>query len=477
MKKTYTTKMPDKVGAFEKASKIISSLGLNITRVSYNKAVDIHFLFIEVEGENEAIEKATTLLNSAGYIVNDTTVGNIMLINFILPDTPGSLYPVLRLINHYNFNISYISSQADGTAFQNFRMGFMIESQNDVSEFLKQVSTICEFKIVSYTPCEQTLDNTVFYLTFANWISKRINLSANQKLELIVQSNLIMELLRDRPKAQYDTFDYIRRFAEKLYCYHDSDFKSRISKHQINNRIEIILIEPPCGSNICLLKSYDKILCVDGGFYCYSKEAMKIIYDMIPDFDSCDNIMVLTHADVDHCGISYYFDKIFTSYTCKENFCNENKGLDNLREQNPIHSPYVHISKLLSKYQTISQSKLKVIGNREIISSEPLSFIGNLGFDSLNFEVYEGFGGHVRGEIILIEKTHRIAFTGDIFINVKDCIPEQKDFNLLAPYLMMSVDTLPQEAKREREKLSQLLSRGQWRIFGGHGNMLNLNID
>lgn len=51
MKKTFTTTMPDRVGAFLRASQAIGELGANITRVSYNKAVDTHMLFIEVEAE------------------------------------------------------------------------------------------------------------------------------------------------------------------------------------------------------------------------------------------------------------------------------------------------------------------------------------------------------------------------------------------------------------------------------------------
>ena len=50
MKKTYVTTMPDHVGAFLKASRCMAALGLNITRVSYTKAIDIHTLFIEADG-------------------------------------------------------------------------------------------------------------------------------------------------------------------------------------------------------------------------------------------------------------------------------------------------------------------------------------------------------------------------------------------------------------------------------------------
>ncbi|HBE78448.1 MAG TPA: MBL fold hydrolase, partial [Firmicutes bacterium] len=50
-KKSYITSMPDKTGAFLLASRIIAKHNGNIVRVSYNKAVDLHMLFIDVEAD------------------------------------------------------------------------------------------------------------------------------------------------------------------------------------------------------------------------------------------------------------------------------------------------------------------------------------------------------------------------------------------------------------------------------------------
>ena len=47
MKKTYITTMPHHIGAFLKASECLAKLNINITRVSYNKAIDSHTLFIK----------------------------------------------------------------------------------------------------------------------------------------------------------------------------------------------------------------------------------------------------------------------------------------------------------------------------------------------------------------------------------------------------------------------------------------------
>ena len=65
MKKTYVTSMPNRIGAFLKASKCFSELGVNITRVSYNKAVDSHTLFIDAEGTEEQLRKADAELEKS----------------------------------------------------------------------------------------------------------------------------------------------------------------------------------------------------------------------------------------------------------------------------------------------------------------------------------------------------------------------------------------------------------------------------
>jgi len=59
--------MPNHIGAFLKASKSFSALGINITRVSYNKAVDSHTLFIDAEGTEEQLKKADIELEKIGY--------------------------------------------------------------------------------------------------------------------------------------------------------------------------------------------------------------------------------------------------------------------------------------------------------------------------------------------------------------------------------------------------------------------------
>lgn len=468
MKKTFTTVMPDKVGAFLVASEIMTELGLNITRVSYNKAIDTHMLFIEAEGTAESLKQATLLLKEKGYLHNQKDNGNIILLEFNLRDVPGSVKSVLSLIGSFNFNISYISSQENGTEYQHFRMGLFIENGADISQFIRQASELCDVRIINYDPTETVLDNTVFYMSFANKIADKNNLNEENKKNLIVNSNLIMELLNERKSPPYKTFDYIGKFADKMAYYRGNSYVPRESQFVFGN-IKITLLEPPCGSNICIIDSENGLLAIDSGFACFKEESLKAIKRIIPDFDSRKKDIVITHTDVDHCGMLDCFDRIFLSKKAKSNFEAEYQGLDCLREKNQIHAPYVRISKILSAYKPPQLDKLCVIGGTDQPLDKLIEHIGILENGELTFDVYEGSGGHVLGEIILVERRLHIVFTGDIFINIKELSAEQTSFNRIAPFLMTSVDSIPKVAEKERKELLNILGSGEWLIFGGHG--------
>ena len=102
--------MPNHIGAFLKASQCFASLGINITRVSYDKAVDSHMLFLDVEGTQQAIRKADAQLEKIGYLQDHTGNSSIVLLEFCLKDVPGSVTAILELIDAFRFNISYINS-------------------------------------------------------------------------------------------------------------------------------------------------------------------------------------------------------------------------------------------------------------------------------------------------------------------------------------------------------------------------------
>ena len=475
MRKTFTTQMPDRAGAFFIASRIISEAGGNITRVSYNKAIDTHTLFVEVDGAPRQLEMISSKLEQAGYLGDGGTQGKVILMEFKLEDRPGAVFPVLELINRYDFNISYISSQENGTPYQYFKMGLFIDNTADVAAFLTNVSRLCEVRIIHYDKSGKTLDNTVFYMSFASAIAKKLSLSETDTKELVVQSNRVMQILDEKNQSPYQTFEYIGKFADCLVKWMGNGFHPRISHWELKSGGALHLIEPPCGSNTWILERNGKLLFFDSGFACYRNEMEMVLRNLFPSFERMEKQIAITHVDVDHSGLLDWFNVVYVSQESYNNFCLEQEGRANFREQNPIHAPYSTISKLLTGYHPPEIVRLHRIGGKPSEKqNELLTPIGKLFFEGLEFQVIEGKGGHIRGECIFLCSEEKLAVTGDVFVNLKDMNQEQVEFNRLAPFLMTNVDTDPMTASDERKELLSML-RGEWSICGGHGGMFHWN--
>ena len=350
MKKTYVTSMPNHIGAFLKASECFSALGVNITRVSYNKAVDSHTLFIDAEGTEEQLKKADVQLQSIGYLQSNVNRSSIVLIEFYLEDIPGSVTSVLRLINDFNFNISYISSQENGTEYQLFKMGLYIEEPDKISEFLKEAEKLCRVRVIDYNSSEKVYDNSIFYNTYVMGLSKTMGLSEAVSKELLVHVNLAMQTLDEQGLSPYRTFDSISKFAELLGASRGKAFAPRISTHKISDNTEFILIEPPCGSNTLIIRSNGQLLFIDSGYACYADEMLDVFKKLVPNFDMIKKTVLVTHADVDHCGLLPLFDEIIASKKTALCLKNEYVGNDGYREKNPLHKPYINICKILTAY-------------------------------------------------------------------------------------------------------------------------------
>ena len=434
MRKTYVTKMPNHIGAFLKASKCFSELGVNITRVSYNKAVDSHTLFIEVDGDESQLEIAGAMLKEIGYLSNGDENSKIILLEFRLKDEPGTVTGILELISHFNLNISYMSSQENGSGFQQFKMGLYVNEESGLSDFLEQAATLCDVRIIKYNKTEKVFDNSLFYNSYVNGLVKMLSLSGQKKEELLVNVNLAMQTLDEQGLSPFKTFDSIRRFAELLSECKAEMFEPRITEHYMTPKTKITLIEPDCGSNTAILESDGERLFIDSGYTCYKNEMLALIKSIIPDFKKGKERLLITHADVDHCGLMNEFDEIIVSKRTAESLVGESTDRVGFRERNSLHMPYVNICKILTEYEVVEKNKLRPMWNESSLSSA-IEKIGDFRVGELNFEVYEGAGGHLPGEIVLIDFEHHIAFTGDIFINLTGLTKKQAAYNRYAPIL------------------------------------------
>lgn len=469
MKKTYITTMPDHIGAFLKASECFAMLNINITRVSYNKAIDSHTLFIDADGDEEKLRQADALLTEIGYLQTSKNENSIALLEFMLEDRPGSVTDVLRLIRKYQLNISYISSQEDGTDYQAFKMGLYVENESRLKAFLAEAQDLCPVRVLDYNHSEKIYDNSIFYQSFVSDIVRCLGLPEDMRDSLLVNTNVVMQMLDEKGLSPYKTFESISRFAHLLADYRGNGFTPRLSRHAVTENTQIILIEPPCGSNTAILQSRGQILFIDSGYALYREETEALFRSFLPEYDTMKKRIFITHADVDHCGLLPLFDEIIASSDTKECLALEYEGQNGYREQNSLHKPYISICKALTRYRPPHPDKVNARWEAPEEQSEPLVQIGFFDFEEMHFEVYQGKGGHLKGETVLIDYAHHIVFSGDIYINLRGLTREQAEYNQYAPVLMTSVDTDPALCALERNAIMQRLGEGDWQIFGAHG--------
>lgn len=451
MRKTYITKTPDQAGAFLVSTRAISENGGNIVRVNYNKAVDANALFMEVDATEEEHRRIAARLEEIKYLTDDPGMRQIILIELRLPDKPGTLLPTLEVINDHHINISYINSQENGTPYQNFKMGLVVDDSTEIKELIDELSKICEVRVLDYDGSDHLLDSTVFYVTFANEMRELLDLSQNETNAVLTYASQVMATLDELDDSPEEAFANIRSFARFMANHTGEGFGAKVTTRKLASNLKLHCIEPPCGSNVYILEHYEALLFVDSGFGYFEPEMDELLDELFGNFSARRKSVVVTNPDIDNCGLLHLFDTIYLCRNAYRNFELESQGKPSFRERNALNAPYIALSKNISRYNPPILSRCAVIGKRE--TDDPLETIGALRFGNWLFEVIEGAGGHVRGETVMVCHELKLLFMGDLFVNVAGLTEHQREFEELQPSLMANVDANPALAAQCRAQL------------------------
>ena len=266
-------------------------------------------------------------------------------------------------------------------------------------------------------------------------------------------------------------FEAAEPFGRAFAAYRGAAFQARVTRYEAAGGAIVHLIEPPIGCSLCLIETGNELAMIDSGFACCREELLSVVRGVVPKYDGLHKTMLLTHADIDHCGLADLADEVWMSRKCHKAFASEAAGGPNLRELDVVQGAYERMIKRLSGYATPPLSKMRAIGGTLEKYEPALTHIGDVAVGDLRFEAWEGRGGHVAGECVFLERAQRIAFTGDVFCNLKALTPEQAAFNALSPRLLGSVDADKATANEERRAIFDLLGGGAWQVFGGHGGV------
>jgi len=470
IKRTFTTRTPDRPGAFMRACKVIMDQGGNITRVSYKRG-GLN-LFIEVEGTRPCLLSIEKGLSEISYVDAEVKVPTVLVIEVKIPNTPGMLFPVLEIIDKYEVNISYLNSREENRGFQNFKIGMEVSDPTVSKRILDEISDIYLLNVVSYNGSYDVLDTTVGYIRLANTIQRLFSLGDDRVKEFVSECRGVTDLLVQRGQDPAVVFDKVHQLAEFIAYHRDLNFKPRITTHQLTEETTLTVIEPPCGSNTYVLRNDDSLLFVDSGMGIFSDEMITELREMFPAFFSMEKTMLVTHADADHCGLLSVIEnaEIVVDKRTASNLFDMARPTD---DADAYDYCYGRLCRIITDYEAPEKDRIRIIGDAPDSHGEFI-LLDKIGFADIELEVYEGPGIHTKGQTVIICRGPKLLFTGDLYSNTKDVTPERAEFNKIAPYLTKDSEEYLERLTDTRTQLGAIMDsigRSGMIVCGGHGNV------
>ncbi|UKI38449.1 MAG: hypothetical protein L6V93_11335 [Clostridiales bacterium] len=230
-----------------------------------------------------------------------------------------------------------------------------------MDEFLFNARKICDVRVIDYNHADKIYDNSIFTRILSTSLRRLCRFSANSREALLVNTNLAMQQLDESGVSPYRTFDSISRFCELFVKGEGDDYAPRISTHRVSEKTDIILIEPPCGSNTAIICSEGKYLFVDTG-YAYCKDEMNKIVkkSLFPIFDSIEKTFLLRTRTLTTADFFPSLTPFMQGMTLQKCLAMEYENGVGYREQNPLHKPYIQICKILTSYESVNSEKLRL---------------------------------------------------------------------------------------------------------------------
>lgn len=345
-----------------------------------------------------------------------------------------------------------------------------------LDQVTERVSEVCQVREVERERRLNMLDNSSFIMNFARRLSDLVGLDDEAVQDVMVNANRIMQNLMSTNANPFKPFDYIDQAAQALAHYRGDSYGDavRVTRHQTASGVAFTCIEPPCGSDTWVFECEAGYLVFDAGLRCFSGELHKVLLGLYPDFDDRTSVLALTHYDLDHVGDVSTFTEVYASGRSIDSFTFESMGIVNWREQSMLAMPYNLILKHLCAYEIPDVECMRCLGEPSPFGMQEELFrrIDTLEMEPLTFEVWEGKGGHVRGETVFIECRERLCVAGDIYVSIHGQTKPQAAYNALGPFLMSRVDTDAVLARQERTELLGMFDQGSWQILGGHGPLM-----
>ncbi len=474
----FIAHMPDEPGSLERAAGVIKKYEGNINRIQYDRRIDPCTVFYEVTASPEAYSKITNDLAAIGYLQTSLKPLSFLKFSVHLPHTSGSLSQFLKYTTDSGANIGFIDFDDAGRHPDRLTVSLNLEDPPAVEQLLDQLKTRYKLEILEYDTTGKHLDDTIFYVRFAQEIRELIGESENTfLLSFLADTNHIAQELMNRGNNPRQVFDSVLLTGRTMRATTGMNFYADIQKILVTDQVSLFCFQMPCGGSIYVLTTREEALMIDTGYGIYHKDVMKMFSHYGLGDERRFSQLIISHADADHCGAGEFFPAEALMHTGTRDIIKTNNRAYGSRSEHSVLEAFY--TKMINLFSQFSPSKnitcLPPAGTTKR-SIFPVLMTVRIG--DLELEVLEGLGGHTFGQIYLYSGSDGLLFTADAVINFSSLTPERAAYNSLADFLVTSVNVDSDLARKERRALLELAAetdqnlvprQKRCRICGGHG--------
>ncbi len=485
MKHYLITRMPNEPGALHKAAKIIREHHGNISRIHYDNRIDPHTTFFEIDvPDNKAFKKIIEGLHKIGYLQETLEPIGFLKFNVYLPNRPGALFEFLNYTTSANANIAFLDFDEKGKHPDRLTVALTIERSSIIEKLLNNLKSKYRIEILEYDPQAKQLDNTVFYIKFAQQLREILGSTEDKfLLKLLNDINHIVQELTNLKQDPFKVFNSIVETGKRLKETSENKFYSDIQSIKLKDDINLYCFQFPCGGNIFILNSPKDMIMIDSGFGIYHNKFVELFNELnLGNLNRLSRIFI-THADADHAGGAGFFScPSFMHKATSEAIDIANRAYGSKIENSVLEEVYTKLINLFSNFNPPKNREIfpqKVLGLKNIFP-----IIYTFEFSGYHFDVLESLGGHLFGQVYFLCEELGLLFTGDSLINFNSLTEDKKEFATLATILMTSVNVDSEIASKERKTLINIaeeLNKNQKNtdhgclICAGHGAISSLD--
>jgi glyoxylase-like metal-dependent hydrolase (beta-lactamase superfamily II) len=463
---SFIAHMPDAPGSLHRAAEIIKKYNGNINRIQFDRRIDPGTVFYEVTASDSSFRKITDELAEIGYLQSSIKPLDFLKFCVYLPHQPGALYDFLSYTTSAGANIALIDFDDKGRHPNRLTVSLNLEQSVVIDKLLDQLKSRYRLEIIEYDKTGRHLDDTVFYVRYAQEVRDLIGESEETfLLSFLADTNHIAQELMDRGCDPRRAFDCVLATGRTLNETKDKRFYADIQQFPLSPETTLYCFQLPCGGSIFLIRTPDEIIMIDTGYGIYHDAVMAMFSHFgLGDLRNLSRIIV-THADADHCGAAGFFPvPVFLHKDTREIIRTNNRGYGSRNQESVLEEFYTKMINLFSEFN--APKDVQVFPDPTGLSRGIFPVISTLRFGDVTLEVLDGLGGHTCGQVFLYSPTHGLIFAADSVINFASLSKERAEYSSLAAFLVTSVNVNSELAKQERTAILALAEETEREIAG-----------